>query len=360
MYMGSAVGNKLCDGQATCDEWDSKMTILGVIPMGTMETYVYDPTGKPVVPIGQATQLTPFGKPGPNMTQSWAQFVAGTPAADNFMVKGNATCMINQQCSQQSSEVMAVPHFFGQPAGMEHIFAETIFGRPAVPKAPTNVGNKYKVGPPNFAQDWTAITEDITLIGQGYTKTGPNTFCCEIGEPGQCKVQYQHQAAKQYYDVTNQLLKNAAPDGSGVVYNFTAQMGYQVAANGSCIDYCPLAPVQGQQQALFPIGMDPNSTFMGSAAGNPNCQGESPCNEWQFQNKIPILNITMETDLWFTTVDSKGAGVPITYIQEMDPLGENLGNMTTVWHNFVAGTPPMKTFEIPNAATCPQAKNCGN
>jgi hypothetical protein len=203
---------------------------------------------------------------------------------------------------------------------------------------------------PTFPNDWTAITTSHVVVNQGGTINSDGSVSCAAQAP-ECKVQTGFQAARQYYDVTNQRMKMAAPDNSGIVYDFKAGKVYQVTSTGTCQGYCPIPKNQDQ---LFPIGINPNATSQGSAVGNQYCDGQNPCVDWRFEQK-PLFNITFETDdFYVTTVNGKS--VPITLFENLTPFGMPLGFQSQTWAQFVAGTPPASVFNVVNATSCPEAQ----
>lgn len=204
---------------------------------------------------------------------------------------------------------------------------------------------------PAFPGDWTAIVTSAIAIDQGGSPGANGAICCDATSP-ECKVQTEYQAVKQYYDVTNQMMKLGNGDGSGVVYLFKDMKAYEVAANGDCQGYCPIPK---GQDSLEPIGMAPNSTYEGSATGNKWCGGND-CVEWE-NSQDPFFNITFQTNEWFVSTTSPPT--PYAIYTTITPFGIQMGTQDQTWEQWVTGTPDPSVFKVVNATECPMSNNCG-
>lgn len=205
---------------------------------------------------------------------------------------------------------------------------------------------------PTFPLNWMSLISDAVVLNQGGTVNPDGSICCDPTSPG-CKIQTEFQAGMQYFAFTKNLTAFKAADNSGIVTDFNAGKEYEVDSNGNCQAYCP---IPADDNVLYPFGIDPNATNLGSAP----C-GKYTCVKWETVDSIPILNITMEvTDDYVTTIG--GAPAPVWEIDHIEPLGEQIGDENTTWYSWsdMDGKQfPANAFLVNGAASCPMDNNCG-
>jgi len=144
-----------------------------------------------------------------------------------------------------------------------------------------------------------------------------------------------------------------APDNSGVVTDFNVGKEYQVDNTGACTAFCPLP---NRESELFAFGIDPNATFKGTVP----C-GDQLCQHYESVTVIPILNITMEATEFFVTKTASGSYAPVYIVQDIEPLGDQIGDENQTFAQFEDMTGkafPTTAFTVTGAATCPQAQQC--
>lgn len=123
---------------------------------------------------------------------------------------------------------------------------------------------------------------------------------------------------------------------------------YSVGPDGACQSFCP---TEGGFEAF---GLGGNITHEAPSTYN----GKS-CEEYTVPTIIPVLNVTMQTDMWYVVLNgTTGPDTPLADISYLTPFGENLGTTTSIYGDYVIGAPDASKFVVTGKAQCKQAKNC--
>jgi len=196
---------------------------------------------------------------------------------------------------------------------------------------------------PTFPTDYTSIEEDFAVIYQGqYVQTG-NMYCC--GDSN-CEVQTQYQSGHNYFDYTNQRTRFDDPVQGSIVSLFNINKEMAVDANNVCQAYCPIG------EPLEPYAIPVNATDQGSTIVN-----NKTVEDWQ--SKVVFIGIiVMEIDDFYVD-QSRSPAVPVQEVDQITPFGQNLGQFTTNFLSFVAGTPDPSHFAVTGIDQCPMSQNCG-
>jgi len=198
--------------------------------------------------------------------------------------------------------------------------------------------------PPVFPLDWTSIEEDFMIVYQGqYNQIGDN-YCCSDDN---CEVQTQFQSGHNYFDFTHNRTRFDDPNQGSIVSLF-APIYKEMAVDGTntCTSYCQI------QDDLEAYQIDPNATDEG-----PKVVDNRTLEDWQ--SKEMLGPIVMEIDDIYVDM-TKSPPVPYVEIDQLTPFGEPIGESTSTYLAFQAGTPDPSHFAIKGVDTCPVDNNCGN
>jgi hypothetical protein len=195
---------------------------------------------------------------------------------------------------------------------------------------------------PNFPLDWTSQEQDLALMYQGsYTQNGDNYCCAEDN----CEVQTQYQSGHNYFDFTHNRTRFDDPVQGSIVSLFAPlYMEMAVDGNNKCTSYCPI------EDDLEAYGVPDNSTYNGTAVVNG-----ITCDDWQYKETLFGV-VVMEIDEFFVDQTTQ---LPLQEIDVLTPFGEQIGDMTTTYLQFIPGTPDAKLFAVTGIKDCPQDNNCG-
>jgi hypothetical protein len=136
--------------------------------------------------------------------------------------------------------------------------------------------------------------------------------------------------------------------GTGVVTLYNDGKEYSVGPDGACQSFCP---TEGAMEAF---GLGGNITHQAPSTYN----GKS-CEEYTVPTIIPVLNVTMQTDMWYIALNgTHGPDTPLADVTYLTPFGQNLGTTQSIYGDFVSGAPDATKFVVTGKATCKQAKGC--
>lgn len=203
---------------------------------------------------------------------------------------------------------------------------------------------------PTFPNQWSAFTENILVQNQGNYNLPNGDYCCAVDSA--CQVQIQYSAGMTYFDLPN----NRTSDVYGAEYTpyaivslFNSNMEAAVDSTFTCTSYCPL-----DEGAMEPYNVE-GMTDMG-----PTTVLGKKVEAWQSIDQIPVLNITMETDTIYVDQSNFNAAVPIIEVDNLTPMGENIGQSNQTFTQWKAGAPDAKWFAVKGLSTCQQDSNCGS
>jgi len=100
----SYIGQKVVNGE-TCDDWEWKETILGVITMEISDMFVTTDSSGNSIPVQEIDQLTPFGQAIGTMTSSWSKWNPVTPDPSLFDVTGVIGCPMGSNCGDDARQL---------------------------------------------------------------------------------------------------------------------------------------------------------------------------------------------------------------------------------------------------------------
>jgi len=91
----------------------------------------------------------------------------------------------------------------------------------------------------------------------------------------------------------------------------------------------------------------------------PSTYNGKACEEYTVPTIIPVLNVTMQTDMWYVVLNgTAGPDTPLADVTYLTPFGENLGTSSSIYGDFMVGIPDASKFVVTGKAQCKQAKNC--
>jgi len=194
--------------------------------------------------------------------------------------------------------------------------------------------------PPVFPLDWTSVEQDFLIVYQGtYVQQG-DLYCC--GDDN-CEIQTEYMSGHNYFDYSHNRTRFDDPV-QGSIVNFFYPQYKEMAVDGTntCTSYCPL------DYDLTPYAIDPNATDIG-----PSKVGNVTAEQWQWKETIFGIFVVQINNIYVSS-----AGLPILEVDELTPFGQNLGEETTTYLSFAAGTPDPSHFDIKNVDSCPLDPNC--
>lgn len=195
---------------------------------------------------------------------------------------------------------------------------------------------------PVFPLDWTANEVDFAVVYQGDYTVNNGLYCC--GDTN-CEVQTQYDSGINYFDVTHNRTRFNDPVNGDIVNLFYPIYKEMAVDNtNTCQEYCPL------QDDIFPYALDPNSTYMGQKSINGKMY-----DAWQYEDKE--FGIVFEIDTTYVDIKTQ---LPYQEDDQLTPFGQAVGDETSTYNSFTAGTPDPSLFAIKNVANCPLSQNCGN
>jgi len=92
----------------TVQHWTWDQVAFGVIVMQTTDFYCEIGSDGKATPVQQVDHLTPFGQPIGQQTQTWTNWVSGSPNAKLFDVAGVADCPESQKCGNNQNAARAM------------------------------------------------------------------------------------------------------------------------------------------------------------------------------------------------------------------------------------------------------------
>jgi len=352
----------------TCEHWAWTETIFGLLPMDSNDMFV-DNSGASPAPWFSASRITPFG--GACIAQENTSFVGFTPVdwtkdKDGYFDLDPDTvtsCAPNPQgCGQNNDENNkdAAAHL-ARSRTLQHLrFAKSMTQK--AEEAAAALG--YAAGsadpdPPQpkiaWPKDFSATEDARMAINQGGA-TKPNGDICCAGGPGQCQIQFSHQAGQRYYDSTHQRERFEDHIAGQVVvtdYKAHKDMLINVTASGEefCQEYCPLDP-RDTMDAFNPFDpFDPvvdkgEATYMGKKL-----------HHYEWKDKI-LKFITMQTSEFYVDDSDAKHPTPVALNSVLSPFGMQLGVQNNTWAEWTPGTPPAAKFAIKGVDTCKMSSQC--
>jgi hypothetical protein len=201
---------------------------------------------------------------------------------------------------------------------------------------------------PKFPNDWSALEDDSMAVFQGQVITQGSKMCCDTHS--NCQVQVQYQLGNVYVDYTNNRTRfDDRISGQDIVTLYKIQKTMLVV-NQTCKEYCPL-----QGDVMSPGFLDPNATDKGPVTLPDGRKAE----HWQWKDTIFGIIVMEINDVYVNQADMSNA-VPYGEVDHLTPFGEHIGDMTTNWNDFKAGTPDPALFNIAGVDSCPMSPNCGS
>jgi hypothetical protein len=195
---------------------------------------------------------------------------------------------------------------------------------------------------PVFPTDWTSIETDFAVIYQGDYTVSNGMYCC--GDTN-CNVQTEYQSGHNYFDYTNKRTRFDDPVQGSIVSLYSIGKEMEVDGNNVCQAYCPI------DDELDPYSIPSNATDQGSTIIN-----DTTVEDWQYK-ELFLGIIVMETDDFYVD-QSQSPAIPVQEVDQLTPFGEKIGEFTSNYLSFIAGTPDPSHFDIKGISNCPQAQNC--
>ena len=202
---------------------------------------------------------------------------------------------------------------------------------------------------PTFEQSFTTEEMDDMVMHQGQYEIVGDNFCCN--EDSTCEVQTSSSSGKNYIDAENQRTRFDPAGAAQSTITFCGKVQKEmIVEDGKCIKYCPTNQGQTGPCQIGGFGIFVNAT---KSTGTLNGQAVN-IYSW---DQTAILNITMETLMFYTTSDDK---TPLKLFQNLTPFGEAIGSQNQTWNSWTPGVPNAELFKVSNMDTCPQDPQCGS
>ena len=344
----------------TCEHWQWTETLFGLIPMSKSDFYV-DRTGASPVPFYSSQVIEPFG--GAPIGVENTSFVGFTPMdvekGGYFDIDPDsiAHCPINPQgCGQNNKERGEHLH----RALQEGRFAKSI-ASVAEEKARA-LGDAAAIAaadpppPPKIAwpKDWSAVEDARMAINQGGETKANGDICC-VGNPGQCQIQFEHQAGTRFFDLSNQRERfEDSISGQVTVTDYAAHKDMLInvtAGVETCQEYCPIDP-QDTMGTFDPF--DPFDTVKDK--GETSYKGKKA--HWYEWSDVIFKILKMQTSDFFVDDSAPATPKPIALNTALSPFGIHMGAQNNTWAQWTPGKQPAAKFTIAGVAACPMSSKC--